>query len=333
MTCAACAADIAPSALSCPRCHALVHGDRLRELATEADSARARDDVSSELAAWRTTLDLLPEGSTQHAAIRARVDELSHRVPAPPEQDRASSKWKGGAVTGLALLLWKFKAIALFVLTKGKLLALGLTKSSTLFSMLASLGVYWAVYGWPFAAGLIGSIYVHEMGHVATLRRFGIAASAPMFIPGFGALIRSRQHLTNPHEEARVGLAGPIYGLAAAVAAYGAYVLTGSPIWAAIGHFGAWVNLFNLAPVWQLDGAHAFKPLTRIERLLAAGAIVAAFVFNREGLLVILAVFAALQVWHSDSTAPGDTTALWQFVMLIAILAWMCTLAVGAIHG
>ena len=76
--------------------------------------------------------------------------------------------------------------------------------------MLASLGVYWAVYGGPFAAGLIGSIYIHEMGHVAALRRFGIAASAPMFIPGFGAIIRSRQRLSNAHEEARVGLAARV---------------------------------------------------------------------------------------------------------------------------
>ncbi len=146
------------------------------------------------------------------------------------------------------------------------------------------------------------------MGHVAALRRFGIAASAPMFIPGFGAIIRSRQRLSNAHEEARVGLAGPIYGLAAAGAANGCYVWTASPIWAAIGHFGAWVNLFNLAPVWQLDGAHAFRPLTRAERMLAA-AIAAAFVVTCEGLLVILALLAAVQAWHADPGAPGDRTA------------------------
>ena len=331
MTCTACALDLAPSALWCSRCHALVHADRLRELAALASAARERDDVSDELAAWRLAVDLLPDASTQHATIRARIDELSRRTLAPPPSGTSVSKWTGGALTGLGLLLWKFKAVALLLLTKGKLLLLGLSKSSTFFSMLASLGVYWAVYGWPFAAGLIGSIYIHEMGHVAALRRFGIAASAPMFIPGLGAVIRSRQRLANPHEEARVGLGGPIWGLAAAAAAYAVYALTTAPIWAAIGHFGAWVNLFNLAPVWQLDGAHAFKPLTRTERMLGTAVIVAAFLLTREGLLVILAVLAAVQAWHADESAPGDTTVLSQFVGLIAVLAWMCTLTAGKI--
>jgi Zn-dependent protease len=126
-------------------------------------------------------------------------------------------------------------------------------------------------------------------------------------------------------------LAGPIYGLSAAAGAYAIHAAGGSPIWAAIGHFGAWVNLFNLAPVWQLDGAHAFKPLTRVERTAATAAIAVMFLLTREGLLVIVALLAALQAWHSDGRAPGDRVALGQFVALIVVLSWMCTLAAGGI--
>lgn len=232
----------------------------------------------------------------------------------------------GGAVTGLLLLLWKFKAVLVFVLTKGKLLLLGLTKSSTLFTMIPSLGLYWAVFGWRFAAGLVGSIYIHEMGHVAALTRFGIAASAPMFIPGVGAVIRSRAVLTNPREEARVGLAGPIWGLAAAAAAFGMYLLTRSPIWAVIGHFGAWVNLFNLIPVWQLDGAHAFKAMKRAERWLATAAIAAIYLATREGLLVLVAILAGVQAVRQEDHPEGDTSILLQFIALVAVLAWMSTI-------
>ncbi len=73
----------------------------------------------------------------------------------------------------LGLLLWKFKFIAFLVVTKAKFLLLGLTKASTLFSMLLSVGVYWAAFGWPFAVGLVVSLYIHEMGHVYLLTRFG----------------------------------------------------------------------------------------------------------------------------------------------------------------
>src|ERR1039458_10125605 len=44
--------------------------------------------------------------------------------------------------------------LLLLALTKGKFLLLGLTKIGTLLTMLASLGVYWAIYGWAFALGL-----------------------------------------------------------------------------------------------------------------------------------------------------------------------------------
>ena len=110
---------------------------------------------------------------------------------------------------------------------------------STVFSMLLSFGVYWTTFGPWFALGLIGSIYVHEMGHVAALMRYGIPASAPMFIPGVGAFVRMHRAPLTPVEDARVGLAGPIWGTAAALAAFGIAQLIGSPLWMAIAHTGA----------------------------------------------------------------------------------------------
>lgn len=339
MTCAACATEIGPSQLACPACHTLVHAERLKTLAQAAGDAGTRRDISAQLAAWREALDLLPPESQQHKSIHARVEQLSAEVIATPATARATATtmasdgaqgkkaWTGGALSGIALLAWKFKTIALILLTKGKLLLLGLTKSSTLLSMIPALGLYWAMFGWRFAAGLIASIYVHEMGHVAALRRFGIAATAPMFIPGLGAVIRGRQRLINPHEEARVGLGGPIWGLAAAVVAFALYRLTHAPIWGAIGHFGAWVNLFNLVPVWQLDGAHAFKALNRVERWLATAAIVVMFFITHEGLLVLLAILAGMQALRADFHPPGDRVISAQYAGLIAVLSWMSTLA------
>src|SRR5262249_21773650 len=155
------------------------------------------------------------------------------------------SKWAEGAsagaagVGGLALLLWKFKFVAILALGKAKFLLLGLAKASTFFSMILSLGVYWAAWGWKFAVGLIVSIYIHEMGHVAALRGFGIKASAPMFIPGLGAVVRMQQMPGDPRQDARVGLAGPIWGLGAAIAAALSYLISAWPIWWAIARVGA----------------------------------------------------------------------------------------------
>ena len=170
-----------------------------------------------------------------------------------------------------------------FLLTKGKLLLFGLTKTSTFFSMMLSMGVYWTVFGWKFALGLVLSIYVHEMGHVFALNRLGIAASAPMFIPGFGAMVRMHQYPASPAEDAYVGLAGPVWGLFAAIFAWLVYLAGGGEIWGVIARMGAWINLFNLIPIWQLDGHRGFRALSkriRLTMLLIVGA--AAWFIHRE---------------------------------------------------
>jgi len=108
------------------------------------------------------------------------------------------------------------------------------------------------------------------------IRRYGFPASAPMFIPGFGAFIQLRGISLPPIPDSRIGLAGPVYGLGAALAALGAYYLTGVKVWGVIAHFGAWVNLFNLVPVWQLDGSRGLRSMTRYQRgivLVAAGTL------------------------------------------------------------
>lgn len=377
MTCAGCAAEIGPLLLACPSCHTLVHADRLKALAAAAASARTAADAGAELTAWREALELLPPAAEQYQRIRARVEQLSAGVidgtlpstsaptpaatpgsmpasanaPAPSHpQSKSQTKsiWTGGALTAAALFLWKFKALAAFALTKGKLLLAGLTNSTTVLTMLPSIGLYWTIYGWRFAVGIVISIYIHEMGHVAALRRFGIAASAPMFIPGLGAVIRSRQQPTSPRELARVGLGGPIWGLGAAIAAFLMYGLTGAPIWAAIGQFGAWVNLFNLMPVWQLDGAHAFTAMDRRARWLATAAAAVTFFVTREGLLILVAIFAGLQAWHAGraDTATHDAGAhaaamrepindsviTAQFIGLVVILSAMAKLIAPNAH-
>ena len=334
--CPQCGAAIPPAALSCPACHALVHADRLKTLADGARSAAARGDVSAELEAWRGALDLLPPESSQFRAIGERVQALSRGLsdPSPPPSAAAPAPgdakkmWSGGAIAGAALLIWKFKAVGVFLLTKGKLLLFGLSKGTTFFSMLAALGVYWTIWGWKFALGFVLSIYIHEMGHVAAMRRFGLAATAPMFIPGFGAFIRMKQHPATVQEEARIGLGGPIWGFGAAAACFLTYLATAEPFWAALTHTGAMINLFNLLPVWQLDGGHAFKALNRTERWIATGVTGGMLLMTGEGLLVLIVILAGVQAFRQAPNAEGDRTALIQFAGLVAALSLLMKMPV-----
>lgn len=320
-TCAGCGTELASTLLRCPACRRLVHADTLTRLAAEAEAHEAGGRGDEALALWRQALELLPADAAQVPTIQQRIGALAAAGgdrPAAPAPDFA--RRFGPVLGGLLLVLWKAKFLVVLILTKAKFLLLGLTKMGTLLSMLAAAGVYWTLWGWKFALGIVGSIYVHEMGHVAALRRYGIKASAPMFIPGIGAVIRLRQHPATPGEDARVGLAGPLWGLGAALAAYGIYRATGSAIWGAIAHFGAWVNLFNLLPFWQLDGGRGFRALTRRQRWMATGALVAIWALTSEPLLVLLALAGAA---NALAAAPdeSDTGALGAYVGLALALA------------
>ena len=151
--------------------------------------------------------------------------------------------------------------------------------------------------------------------------RYGVTASAPLFIPGLGAVVRLNQALVDPKQDARVGLAGPIWGTAAALACAGVYQLTSRPIWAAIAQLGAFINLFNLLPFWQLDGARAFRSLNRAQRWLAVASIATAWAATDQGLLVLL---LAVGVWHTIATSPAtspDAPIVAQYAILVMILA------------
>jgi Zn-dependent protease len=201
----------------------------------------------------------------------------------------------GSAIAALGALIAKFG-----VAIKALLVALpNLKLFVTAGTALVSVAAYSLFFGWWFAAGFVALMFVHEMGHVIALRREGIKASAPMFIPFMGAMITARSLGDNALAEARVGLAGPILGSigAAAVAVIGQ--LTGSDLLTALAYFGFFLNLFNLLPVVPLDGGRAAAAMSPWMWFAGLGLLVA-LVFLEPGnpILLIITLFAAFQTYH-----------------------------------
>jgi Zn-dependent protease len=323
--CAECYAPLPAAALSCPFCHRLVHAAALSQLAEEARQAELSDPHTA-LAKWRAALALLPPDTRQYQSIQEKVAALSLLAPdgvaARPMKSPAPAWVKRlGPLAPAGLLAWKFKLVVLAVLSKGKLLLLGLTKIGTLGSMVISFGAYALAYGWKFALGLVLSIYVHEMGHVHALTRCGVKASAPMFIPMLGAFVRMKQAPASVAQNARIGLAGPVWGLAGTFFTWLLFWVTGVPVLAPVAHFAAWINLFNLIPVWQLDGARGFSALSRPQRWLAALAIGAAWVVTRETFLLFLLAAAVFQAAGKGSPSQGNQRVLLVYCGLVLALA------------
>lgn len=322
LACGECGTELAPDAVSCPACRALVHAERLRGLAARAEELESAGQQEEARGVWAEALALLPPDSRQHTAIAHRVSLLDAALPTATTTPDAGSEARIGSRKGFVAAA---AGIGLLLAGKLKFLVIGLTKAKTFVSMFAFFGVYWSTFGWPLALGLVISIYIHEMGHVAALRRLNIAASAPLFIPGLGAIVRLKQHITDPKLDAAVGLAGPVWGLTAGLVAFAVHLATDSMIWLAIAQLTGWINLFNLIPIWQLDGARGFHALSTAERFLTIMALAVAFAVTGEKLLLLVGAVGIWQVLRAKP-GPGDPRALATFIVLIALLSWMSAL-------
>lgn len=186
-----------------------------------------------------------------------------------------------------------FAAIKSFVLLLPKLKLL--TTSGTALVSVAAYSLFW---GWEFAAGFVVLMFLHEMGHVIALRREGIKASTPMFIPFLGAAIFSKSLGDNALAEARVGLAGPILGSLAAAAVAIVGTVTGSTFLLALAYVGFLLNLFNLLPVVPLDGGRAMAAMAPWMWFLGFGALVALVFVYPNPILFIIILFGGMETWR-----------------------------------
>jgi Zn-dependent protease len=206
-------------------------------------------------------------------------------------------------LVALGFLFAKFKGL-LVLLLKVKFVGTGL-------SMLVSAGAWALVYPVWFAVGLVVLIWVHEMGHVLQLRREGIRASAPMFIPFLGAYIGMKEMPKNALAEARVGLAGPVLGLLAGLATVGLYALTQNPLFLGLAFFNFLLNLVNLIPVLPLDGGRAVGALSPVVWvfgfvLMAALSILVPFMLFIVLFAVLLGGPELWRRWKARNTPEGQ---------------------------
>jgi Zn-dependent protease len=212
---------------------------------------------------------------------------------APFEEPKPSWRKRLAApFVALLALLAKLKAI-LLVLGNIKLL-------TTAGTMAVSVAAYSLLWGWTFALGFVVLLLVHEMGHVIQLRREGVKASTPMFIPFLGALITAKSLGDNAAAEARVGLAGPILGGIGSAACVVIWQLTGNTFWEALAFVGFLLNLFNLLPVSPLDGGRAMAAMVPAMWFVGLAMMVAfLFITHFQNPIVLLFILiGALDSWR-----------------------------------
>ncbi len=251
------------------------------------------------------TFSVRPDGAEQWLAgtvgtrddgwtIDASDGTAAVSVAASPE--RAKSK-RTGIVAALAVA-------GAFVLKGLKPLLVGLkffklgAVLKTGLTMVVSMWAYAMTWGWAYAAVFVLLIFVHEMGHAVALRKFGVKAGAPVFIPFVGAFIAMKEMPKDVRVEAWTAIAGPLVGTCGAIACFAIAIATRSTFWVAAAYTGFFLNLFNLIPLSPLDGGRVVAAISPKLWIFGFTGVLLIFLRSWNPILLIILIPAGRNVYH-----------------------------------
>jgi Zn-dependent protease len=223
----------------------------------------------------------------------------------PPTQ-RARPR-RGGAI-GAALAFLLFKAKSLLVLLKALPAAKFLVTS---LSMLAMVWVEAQRTGVWFAVGFVLMILVHELGHGYAMKRRGVEAGWPVFIPFIGAMISMKNAPRDRDTEADIAYGGPLAGTIVALLAAAVGLALGNRPFLALAYTGFFLNLFNLTPISPLDGGRVAQAFSRRAWIFGAVLLGAIFLWTHSPQLLLIALLALPRLFsRASAQAEAERDAL-----------------------
>ena len=228
----------------CDHCHALVHSQDLERLSAEAKELEARGNLRQAREKWLSALPLLPPTSTQADWIKHHAEALTADGDLPRAAGPSDQQWPQ-----------QHELVSPIETQAGR--NQSPVKLTSVLSFLAFVAIYSIGSGLKFGIGFAVLILIHEMGHFVDIKRRGLPADMPVFLPGLGAYVRWQAMGVSSETRAAISLAGPLAGFFASVACAVIWYQTGNPLWASLARIGAILNLLNLIPVWVLDGGQA----------------------------------------------------------------------------
>jgi Zn-dependent protease len=319
VTCQRCGHPLAEAALACESCHALVHAEELDRLKSYATQLETQGNLAGARDEWLKMLPLLPAQATQAEWIAQHARKLDAAAKAA-ETEQSQKKWASrlGPLGPIAILL-----------IKGKALLFSIFKLKFLLSLAAFLAFYWTLFGAKFGVGFVVLILLHELGHYIDVKRRGLPAEMPVFLPGLGAYVQWQALGVSPATRAEVSLAGPFAGLISSAICAAIWWKTGSALWAALAHTGAWLNLLNLIPIWLLDGGQAATVLSKNARALLLLACLAFWYLFGESVYFLVAAGTTYRLFTNDIPTENNSRIAGYFLFLLAalgLLLWLMPL-------
>lgn len=284
----------------------------MEQLAAHARSLEAHGDFQAARERWLACLPLLPAQSVQAEWIRNHISELEAGPASQGGHGGSTPQWarKLGPVGPILLALLKFKSLLSFV---------------------AFFGFYWSLWGASFGVGFAVLILIHEMGHFIDIKRRGLPADMPMFLPGFGAYVKWNAMGVPQEVRSAISLAGPFAGALAAGGCALLWFQNGYGLWAALARTGAWFNVLNLIPLWIFDGSNATNALSKLERAVVLAVSAALGYALGEWVFALVAVGMGVRLFTRDTPEEHSNATAAYFVAVLTGLAMVLWLVPG--HG
>ena len=185
-------------------------------------------------------------------------------------------------------------------------------------TFLLILGFFW-IQGGPAAAlmllGIFACVLLHEFGHIAMAKRFGVRTPDVILLP-IGGVARLERMPDEPRQELLIALAGPFVTLLIAVLLYAWLAATGEtpPVVSGLDatpdnyiaelyRINVLLLLFNMIPAFPMDGGRVLRALlahrlglsraTRIAATVgqALAFIIGFYAISQNAILLVLIAF------------------------------------------
>ena len=299
-----------------------MHATQLEIISSEASALEGRGDFRGARNKWLEAVPLVPPDTQQAEWIKKHAHDLLNSALDTETPPAGENKW--------AKRLGPLAPIAI-VLAKSKALLAAVFKLKFLFSFFAFLGFYWSFYGLKFGVAFAVLILIHEMGHLIDIKRRGLPAEMPVFLPGLGAYVEWNAIGVSLETRAAVSLAGPVAGCIAGIGCVFLWWYTGNNLWAGLARVGAFLNVLNLIPIWVLDGGGAVAALGKLERSLLLALALALWLILGEGAFFLVAAGAGWRLFTKDMPVNASRSVAASYFVVMLFLGLVLHLVPG--HG
>jgi stage IV sporulation protein FB len=170
---------------------------------------------------------------------------------------------------------------------------------------------YWIFKSWFAVLLLVSVIFIHEAGHFIAMKFFGYKAVNMTFVPFVGAYVSGTATNLSKKNKLIVLLAGPVPGIIIGCILFYLYHNNYDPLYIQLATPFLLLNVFNLLPVFPLDGGQFFQTLffngSRVIQLLFLFISFCVLVYlffklNNAWPLLLIAVLVLLRMGNINFT-------------------------------